>query len=874
MSRLLLLCLLLPWSAWAQTSARVLVIFDTSGSMLWDYEGGTDCYGDGSARYPHRQACRLGSRMFHAKAALSAIVANSPDIEFGLMRYGQLEPADPGFGRLQHDVGAQYRREDGTILASNYDGASNACGPADLLVEPGPMSRARVLRWMDGSESYPNDKELRGNGYTPLTHSMASAREALTRFISADPEADCRPYYVLLLTDGYQQCPGADAEDPVVRARVQAELVQAATTLRNLPVMGARHDVRTFVVGFGPGTAFATELDALARAGGTAVDARGRLDLAGGNAYQANDPQGLVDALQDAIDNAQPRELCDGADNDCDGRVDEGFPNVGRPCSVGVGFCNRDGEIECSADGDGTTCSATPGDPRAEDCNGIDDDCDGQTDEGLLNRCGGCGDVPAEACDGLDNDCDGAVDEGALNRCGGCGDLPDEGCNGRDDDCDGRADEGALNACGACGAVPEEVCDCNDNDCDGNIDEGRECPRCDCEAGPEVCDGLDNDCDNRIDEDVRNRCGACGPLPEEICNGLDEDCDGQIDETFPQRGEPCGIDTGECSRGRLACRGGAQICEGEAGPAQEVCDGLDNDCDGRADEDAYNACGYCGPTRQEICDGIDNDCDGTVDGDGTCPPDRRCVNGECAPPCENGECFDNRICIDGYCLEPCRNIDCPTGLVCRDGQCNDPCPGIECPEGRYCTLGRCVELDCYGGACPDGQLCADGECAPDDCVGAGCGPEQGCTGGDCFDDCSQITCPTGLRCVNGDCVDDACARVTCPFPLVCADGRCGMDPCFGVPCPTGRICEEGRCVDDPCIGVHCPGGAVCHRGRCPGEGRGPGDPGSGSDAGTDGSGASGGDATDGCACDVDGRPGPATWLLVLPLLALRPRRRR
>ena len=870
---LFLLWMLLPLSALAQTPGRVLVIFDTSGSMLWDYQGGLDCYGDGSARYPHRAACALGSRMFHAKNALSNVVNNSPLIEFGLMRYGQLEPGQPDFGRLQQQVGAQYRNAAGVIQASNYDGATRGCAPADLLVDPGPMSRRAVLRWMDGSENYPNDKELRGNGYTPLTQSMASAREALVRQISNDPEAACRPYHVLLLTDGYQQCPGADAEDPFVRALVQAELVAAAAGLRNLGVMGQRYDVRTFVVGFGPGTAFATELDFMARAGGTAVDARGRIDLFNGNAYQANDPQALAAALQDAIGNAEPRELCDEFDNDCDDLIDEGFPQVGRPCSVGVGFCNRDGEIACSADGNGTTCSATEGDPRAEECNGIDDDCDGQTDEGLLNACGACGAAPAEACDGRDNDCDGVADEGALNRCGGCGELPDEGCNGRDDDCDGRLDEGVLNLCGGCGALPEEVCDCEDNDCDANIDEGRMCPRCDCEAGPEVCDRLDNDCDNRIDEGVVNRCGACGALPEEVCSGLDEDCDGVIDESDPTRGNPCGEDRGECQRGRLDCVDGEIVCAGAVEPSQELCDGLDNDCDGIADEDAYNACGYCGTPRAEVCDNIDNDCDGSTDGAGLCEGANQCVNGECAPPCEDGECFDNRVCVEGFCLEPCRNIDCPTGQVCREGTCHDPCSGLDCPDGRYCTLGRCVPLDCYGGACPEGELCAEGACRGDDCADANCAGTQGCNNGACFEDCGSIRCEAGLRCVNGECVEDGCARVTCPFPQVCEAGACVMDACFAVACPTGRVCEGGVCVDDPCIGVTCPNGGLCHRGRCPGEGLPPRED-ERVDGGIDAPTTGGDGASDDCACDLQGGSAAHPLLLVVGLLALRVRRRR
>ena len=106
-----------------------------------------------------------------------------------------------------------------------------------------------------------------------------------------------------------------------------------------------------------------------------------------------------------------------------------------------------------------------------------------------------------ERCDGLDNDCDEQIDEGVRNACGECGPLPEERCDGADNDCDGESDEGLLNACGQCGAAPEERCDRVDNDCDGAIDEG-----------------------------VRNDCGVCGPAPEERCDGVDNDCDTRIDE--------------------------------------------------------------------------------------------------------------------------------------------------------------------------------------------------------------------------------------------------------------------------------------------------------------------------------------------------------
>ncbi len=146
-------------------------------------------------------------------------------------------------------------------------------------------------------------------------------------------------------------------------------------------------------------------------------------------------------------------ETCDGIDEDGDGRVDEGFA-VGAPCAVGRGACAAPGVVAC-ADGR-ARCVGEPGPAGDEVCNGVDDDCDGETDEGQTERAcypgppgtadaGACragrtacvagaevcadAVVPVgEACDGADRDCDGRVDEG----CAGCGDGrvgPGEGCD-------------------------------------------------------------------------------------------------------------------------------------------------------------------------------------------------------------------------------------------------------------------------------------------------------------------------------------------------------------------------------------------------------------------------------------------------------------
>jgi hypothetical protein len=545
-------------------------------------------------------------------------------------------------------------------------------------------------------------------------------------------------------------------------------------------------------------------------------------------------------------------------DADCNGTPYEGCPDP-----------------SCDKDGDGW--------PAFQDCDPtkavVDcDDTDPTVFPGAPDR---CGDGKAQNCSG-DTPCDNDVDKDGYNAGVDCDDgnpnihpWAAEVCNGVDDDCDQLVDEGNPDGAGAPMVSNGALTACTDDD-DGE-----------CGKHPGVCVCTAAQLAATSDPMHRTFCpteqaggpkpprcvGAGQPLPQscDATNPKDDDCDGRVDapdgKNLVAKGQPCGLSRGQCKSGVVVGCDRSQVscfrtppfdalnlvpasqawyvCSPETVcPSAEVCNGLDDDCDGQLpgtalapfpanderdhDGDKYIACSGCDPTKlapgllgcgdcddvlasvhptaPELCNGIDDDCDpSTADGATQCGASGTC----CAQTltCRN---LATDVANCGKCGNDCNagHPDAANGCGAGGCTCNG---GAACGAQMYCTGTGCALCNTATHCGPSCAACGPGEpCKAD---GSGCGACSSNT--DCKD-------PTRPYCNNGSCKSTKPDGAMCTFDTDCTNNHCAGGYCCATACPatgcsadvqqqTKFTCMTGTCTQN---GMQDCGNYRCYNGAC------------------------------------------------------------
>ncbi len=532
---------------------------------------------------------------------------------------------------------------------------------------------------------------------------------------------------------------------------------------------------------------------------------------------------------------------------------------------AGLRVCTEEGLSDCDAAA-----------PAEEICNGADDDCDGEVDEpdlidgDYVALCDDDNPCTEDGCGGADGCAHAALSEGECVDGDVCtvGDHCEAGvCLGSPVACDddNPCTDDLCDGLGGCEFVPNDA-GCDDGDpctvadqCEGLVCAGVSVS-CDCQADADCAALEDGDtcngtlfCDTAalpfqcaVDPDTVVLCPSPPDGPDQLClAGACDPDDGTCGLAPANEGYLC-EDGDPCTLGE-ACAAG--VCDGGVEP--NCNDGnpcTDDSCEpGVGCVHAPNAMScndgdVC--TTQDQCDG--GQCAGgpaLVCNDGnpctgdSCDPVTGCQTVALDLPCDDGnDCTIDDHCVDGGCVlgglaecadeNPCTTDSCDPASGCLHVLNEDLCDdGDACTTGDVCVLGECVGAGQL--SCDDANPCTDDACVP----GGGC--LHSANDAECSDD---NACTVDDHCAEGVCVadgllpcddDDVCTTDTCDPATGCVASlnnapcddedlctigdTCNLGTCAGtglLPCDDGNLCTDDSC--DPQLGCQfAPNMAPC-----------------------------------------------------------------
>ncbi|MCO4761331.1 MAG: DUF4215 domain-containing protein [Myxococcales bacterium] len=425
------------------------------------------------------------------------------------------------------------------------------------------------------------------------------------------------------------------------------------------------------------------------------------------------------------------------------------------------------GTRTCTAEGPIGDCTA----PAAakETCDGVDNDCNGKTDDGL--------------CDD-DNPCttDGCVEGGTS-----CGHTPvktspavkcDDGdacTNG--DNCDEKG------KCGGKSIACDDKNPCTDDSCNVTkgcvykphkkpCNDGSACTSNDLCDGKGACVGLNIDV--KVTCDDSNVCTKEGCDPKAKGGGLTAGCTHSPAAGTCEDGNPC-TNGDACAAGK--CAAGKNVCACEK----------DSECSDKEDGNLCNGTLYCNKAKAPfVCD-VDPKTLVTCNasGDTTCSKSV-CApkTGKCSPQAakdatacdaDNSVCTTGDACLKGVC-KPGKSVDCDDKNVCTNDAC-DPTKGCK----STFNVAKCED----GDLCTTGDICASGKCAPGKLTG--CDDKSGCTKDACnkkTGKCEFDATPFEGSACNAD-------NSVCTKGDKCTKGVCAKGPAL--------VCDDKKlCTDDSC----------------------------------------------------------------------------